>query len=128
MTSSNVERLPGRRGFKLSDLLQCPLMKLALVLSSVVVAVLCGIQSTEAAKADKTERAEKRMAARMLGRFDANHDGTLDTAEAQRVRKAFEALKELDADKNGELSDSEIAAAKIVKRAAKRTKEKGASQ
>lgn len=128
MTSSNVERLPGRRGFKLSDLSHCTLMKLALVLCSVVVALLCGTQSAEVAKADKSERAEKRMAARMLGRFDANHDGTLDTAEAQRVRKAFEALKELDADKNGELSDSEIAAAKIVKRGAKGNKRKEASQ
>lgn len=73
----------------------------------------------EAAKPGKAERAEKRAAARMLGRFDRDRSGSIDTSEAQRVRMAFAALKNLDTDKNGELSDSEITSAKVAKRRGK---------
>jgi hypothetical protein len=97
-------------------------MKKALIVCAATLAIIAFTDSAEAAKPNKTDKSEKRAAARMLGRFDANHDGSLDTTEAQRVRKAFEALKNLDTDKNGELSDSEISAAKIAKRRAKGAK------
>jgi len=97
-------------------------MNRALILCCTTVGIIACAISAEAAKPNKADRAGKNPAARMLGRFDANHDGSLDTTEAQRVRKAFEALKNLDTDKNGELSDSEIAAAKVAKRKAKGTK------
>ena len=67
------------------------------------------------AEAAKGQKRQQRAAARMLGRFDANNDGTLTAKEAERVRRVFTTLKELDSDKNGELSDSEISAAKVTK-------------
>lgn len=91
-------------------------MKKALILCCATVGIITWTISAEAARANKANRAGKNEAARMLGRFDANRDGSLDTTEAERVRKAFEALKNLDTDKNGELSDSEITAAKVAKR------------
>jgi hypothetical protein len=99
-------------------------MKKVLILVCAAMVIVGGGNLAEAAKTGKSDRAEKRVAARMLGRFDANRDGSLDTSEAQRVRKAFEALKNLDTDKNGELSDSEITAAKVAKRGAKASKRK----
>jgi hypothetical protein len=97
-------------------------MKKAIFLCCVTITMIAFTLPAHAAKANKADKSEKRGAARMLGRFDANHDGSLDTTEAQRVRKAFEALKNLDTDKNGELSDTEIAAAKVAKRGAKGAK------
>jgi len=94
-------------------------MKMTLVCFLTAAFVALTSVPLEAAKPRKAERAENRAAARMLGRFDRNHDGSLDTSEAQRVRKAFDALKDLDSDKNGELSDSEISAAKVAKRRGK---------
>jgi hypothetical protein len=84
-----------------------------------VAAVGGGLMLPTPVEAAKAEKREGRMAARMLGRFDANKDGSLDATESERVRKAFAALKGLDTDKNGELSDSEIGAAKVVTRKGK---------
>ncbi len=70
-----------------------------------------------AAKPGKAGKGEQRVAARMLARFDRNDDQTLDATEAERVRNAFETLKALDKDNDGQLSDSEISAAKIGKKA-----------
>jgi hypothetical protein len=97
-------------------------MKKALIVCTATLAIIGFTSSAEAAKPNKTDKSEKRAAGRMLGRFDANHDGSLDATEAQRVRMAFEALKNLDTDKNGELSDSEITAAKVPQRRAKGAK------
>lgn len=97
-------------------------MKLILIPAIVLGVTLAISPSAEAAKGDKSARVEKRAGKRMLSRFDANRDGSLDTNEAQRVRTAYQALKNLDTDKNGELSDSEITAAKIPKRKGKRAK------
>jgi hypothetical protein len=73
-------------------------------------------------KANKANKAQKgdRMTARILGRFDHNHDGTLDAQEAEHARKFFNALKSLDTDKNGELTDSELNAAKLPPAGAKK--------
>jgi hypothetical protein len=69
----------------------------------------------EAAKGARKEKRAERAAAMMLGRFDRDGSGTLDQKESGHVRSLYGALKNLDTDKNGELSDSEIAAAKIEK-------------
>ena len=71
--------------------------------------------SAEAAKGGRKGKRAERQAAMMLGRFDRDGSGTLDQKEGERVKGLFNALKQLDADKNGELSDSEIAAAKVEK-------------
>jgi hypothetical protein len=87
-----------------------------------LVAVIGGMLVDTPAQAAKAGKREARMAARMLGRFDANKDGSLDAKESERVRKAFAALKGLDSDKNGELSDSEIDVAKVSAPKGKRNK------
>ena len=105
------------------------MQKSILLLVATVGASLMFPISADAAKAAKAEKREGQMAARMLGRFDANKDGSLDSTESERVRKAFAALKSLDTDKNGELSDSEIGAAKVVTRKGTRKgKGKGKAQ
>ena len=70
--------------------------------------------TAEAAKKNKGKRGERNAAA-MLGRFDRDSSGALEGKESERVRKLYSALKELDTDKNGELTDSEITATKIQK-------------
>ena len=70
--------------------------------------------TAEAAKKNKGKRAD-RGTAMMLGRFDRDSSGALEGKESERVRKLYAALKELDTDKNGELTDSEIAATKVQK-------------
>jgi len=71
--------------------------------------------TAEAAKGNKNEagRGGNRQAARMLAHFDANHDGTIETNEAGRLRTAFDSLKALDKDNDGKLSDEEIASIKV---------------
>jgi hypothetical protein len=85
---------------------------------SIVAALTLAFAATpnaEAAKGAKKERRAERQAAMMLGRFDRDGSGTLDQKEGERAKHLFNALKQLDTDKNGELSDSEIAAAKVEK-------------
>jgi len=84
-----------------------------------LVATVGSMMLATPAEAAKGQKREGQMTARMLGRFDANKDGSLDAKESERVRKSFTALKSLDTDKNGELSDSEIGAAKVATRKGK---------
>ena len=56
----------------------------------------------------------------MLGRFDANKDGSLDSKESERVRMAFTALKAWILTKMKSFRDSEIGAAKVATRKGKR--------
>lgn len=51
----------------------------------------------------------------MLSRFDRDSSGSLDTSEAERARRLFAALKTLDTDKDGAISDSEASSAKLGK-------------
>jgi hypothetical protein len=67
-----------------------------------------GIQA-EAAAGKKNQRTT----GRALGRFDRNHDLKIDGKEAERLRGLYSSLSSLDTDHNGQLSDSEIAAAKV---------------
>lgn len=97
-------------------------MKKAHVLLVVLGLALASASPVHAAKVSKSEKAGKRAANRTFSRFDANGDGSLDSAEAQRVRRVYNTIKDLDTDKNGELSDSEIAAAKIEKNAKRKGK------
>jgi hypothetical protein len=88
-------------------------------LLSIATAIALGLLTASTAEAAKKNRAGKRgerAAAMMLGRFDRDGSGTLEQKESERVRQIFTALKKLDTDNNGELSDSEIAATKIEKR------------
>ena len=55
-----------------------------------------------------------------LAHFDKNHNGAIDGAEIQAVRKAASALAALDTNKDGSLSDEEIAAASSGLKAGKK--------
>jgi hypothetical protein len=57
---------------------------------------------------------------RFLSRFDRNQDGKLDGQEAVRLQAIYTSLYALDTDHNGQLSDAEIAAAKIPAGGAKK--------
>src|ERR1044071_8068573 len=57
-----------------------------------------------------------------LSRFDRNSDQKLDASESERVRQTFEMLKKLDTDKDGSLSDSELAAAKVAQKRVRKKK------
>ena len=95
---------------------------------SIVTALTLVVIAAPSAQAAKREKRAERQAAMMLGRFDRDGNNSLDQKEGERVKKLFGALKQLDTDKNGELSDSEIAAAKVEKpkrRAGKGKKAKG---
>ncbi len=52
--------------------------------------------------------------ARVLGRFDRNKDSKIDGEEAERLRSVYSAMAALDTNHDGQLSDSEISAAKVV--------------
>jgi len=72
-------------------------------------------EAAQGAKAGKRGRPNQ---ARFLSRFDADHNGSIDTTEAERVRLAYDAMKKLDTNGDSQLSDSEITAAKIPQRKA----------
>lgn len=73
-------------------------------------AFICLSAPVDAAKGKKRERAT---GGRMLNRFDRNGDGKIEGQEAERLRAVFAGLAALDTDRDGKLSDSEVAAAKI---------------
>lgn len=50
---------------------------------------------------------------RLLSRFDRDHNGTIDGQEVARVQAVFGALAALDTNKDGQLSESELASVKI---------------
>lgn len=50
---------------------------------------------------------------RVLAHLDRDHSGAIDGKEARRVQTMFAALSALDTDKDGQLSESELMAAKI---------------
>jgi hypothetical protein len=94
---------------------------------SIVTAISIGLltaSTAEAAKKNKGGKRGERAAAMMLGRFDRDGSGSLEQKESERVRRLFAALKKLDADNNGELSDSEITAVKVEKPKGKAGKRK----
>ena len=51
--------------------------------------------------------------ARVLGHLDKDHNGAIDGKEATKAQAIYAALYALDTDHNGQLSESELAAAKI---------------
>jgi len=63
-------------------------------------------------------------ASRVLGRFDRNHDGSLDSTEAERAKSIYAALAGADSDHDGKLSDTEIAAVKLAPAGKKAAKKK----
>jgi EF hand len=65
----------------------------------------------QAAKGTKGKRGAN--PGRILSRFDRDKSGAIDGAEVAHVQTAFTALATLDTDKDGKLSESEVAAAKI---------------
>ena len=64
-----------------------------------------------AAKGNKGKKGPK--PGRVLARFDRDRSGTIDGQEVARVQAAFASLTALDTDNNGQLSEAEIAAAKV---------------
>lgn len=79
----------------------------------------------QAAKAGKGKKGAK--SGRVLVRFDRDHNGTIDGAEVARVQAAYTALAALDTDKNGELSETELAAAKVPAGKGGKKKDKSAN-
>ena len=51
--------------------------------------------------------------AHVLAHFDKDHNGVLEGKEATKAQAVYAALATLDTNHDGQLSDSEIAAAKI---------------
>lgn len=85
-----------------------------LVLSSIA---LFGI--TAPAHAGKGKKGKKGPdAGVVLARFDRDNNGKIDGKEATRLAGLYAALATLDTDKDGKLSESELAAAKIDSSAA----------
>jgi hypothetical protein len=99
-------------------------MHKSLCLLTAITATFLMTAPADAAKKDRANRGD-RASANMLGRFDRDNNGSLDDKEAGRVRQLFSALKKLDADNSGDLSESELKAAKVAeprkKRAAKKS-------
>jgi hypothetical protein len=68
----------------------------------------------EAAKPGKERKGGKGAGVgRMLNRFDRDHNGTINGEEVARVQAIFASFTALDTDKNGQLSESELASVKI---------------
>ncbi|MEY5010015.1 MAG: hypothetical protein RLZZ253_1154 [Verrucomicrobiota bacterium] len=89
-------------------------MKISRVLfASLSLLLVLGFQAQ--AKPGKKARssASNRATARALGLLDRNHDGSFDSAESERVLALHSALVALDSDRDGKLSESEVAAAKV---------------
>jgi hypothetical protein len=91
-------------------------------LPSIVLALVAILALPISASAAKPGRKKAAAAAdaRVLARFDRNHNQRIDENEARAARRLFGALSGLDTDKNGQLSDSEISAAKIAEPAAQK--------
>jgi hypothetical protein len=51
--------------------------------------------------------------ARVLAHFDKDHNGVIDGKEATKAQAVYAALYALDTNHDGQLSESELAAAKI---------------
>jgi hypothetical protein len=83
-------------------------MKNSLLLSAGV--CLLGLAVSSTAFAQKSQGPK----AKLMAKYDLNHNGVIDGDEIAAVRKDFAAepagdLKRFDTDKNGKLSDAEIA-------------------
>lgn len=91
------------------------ILTLALTLAAVAIPT-----SSFAAKGEKKGKGS----AKAVRQYDANSNGMIDGAEADALKKAFDAdktgpLKDLDKDADGKLSDSEVSAVKIKQKKAK---------
>jgi outer membrane murein-binding lipoprotein Lpp len=86
---------------------------------------LLSASTAEAAKKNKEGKGGERAVGQVLGRFDRDNNGSLDQKESKRVQQLCAGLKRLDSYMNGELSESEIAAAKVEKAQRKGGKGKG---
>ena len=65
------------------------------------------------AQAGKGKAGKKGGSSRVLARLDRDHNGTIDGAEAAKAQALYGALYALDTNHDGQLSESELAAAKI---------------
>ncbi len=88
-----------------------------------ILAALAAVAFPVSAFAAKGNKAGKG-AAKAVRQYDTNANGTIDGDEVEALRKAFEAdktgaLKELDKDSDGKLSDAEISAIKVHQKKAK---------
>lgn len=85
--------------------------------AALTIAALLGLGFPADAFAAKTGEGKKgaQKAGTSLAFFDKNHDGTIDSTEADAMRKHYGVLAAIDTDRDGKLADSEIAAAKLGK-------------
>ena len=90
-------------------------MRITTISILTAIALALGITPAEAAKKNKGNKREANRTALMLGRMDRDGSGKIDGKEADRLKNIYGALRKLDTDANGELSDSEIAAAEVKK-------------
>ncbi len=92
-----------------------PILALTCALALVTVSpAFAGNKAAKGAKPTKAERQEKR---KLIREYDKNEDGKIEGAEAETLRKAFDAdktgpVKSLDKNSDGKLDDTEIAALK----------------
>ncbi len=86
-----------------------------MILRLLAITALALAVSTIPAEAAKGNKANKGAGKgdRMLSRFDADHNGTIDGEEVARLQATYAALYALDTDHNGTISEAEAAAAKI---------------
>src|SRR5205085_2850003 len=101
------------RPHQLKSPLLNPKMKRILTLLSAVALTLVLISPAQAGKGNKAAAGDAPKMGKILKTYDTNGDGKIDGAEAEALKKAFASdasLKGLDKDKDGKLSDEEIAA------------------
>lgn len=91
-------------------------LKLMLVTSTLIIGGVAGFAAAGGGDHDKGAMKEKfaERKAEMLAKFDANKNGTLDSAEKQAMHdvRATERFTSLDANKDGVLSLAEFKAGK----------------
>lgn len=96
------------------------------LLFALVLTAIFALPSPALAGGGKKGKKGNAATGRILSRFDRNHDGSLDSQEAERLKTAYSALAALDTDHDGKLSDTEVAAAKVPAAGAKKGAKKKA--
>ncbi len=95
------------------------------ILSLSALALALVTTSAFAAKGTKGNKANAQ-SARLLARFDTNSNGVIDADELPRLQAMYAALYALDTNHDGQISESEAAAAKIpVRKGGGRAGKKG---
>jgi hypothetical protein len=97
-----------------------PMNTSRLFIASLSLLLVLGFQAQAKPGKKAQKSASNRANVRALSLLDRNHDGSFDSTESERVLALHSALVALDADRDGKLSESEVAAAKVPVRKKKR--------